>query len=58
MDEGSVTTTGGSTTYDITGLEEDGIYTITVRAINGAGSSEVSDPVTGMTLEAGERDNY
>ena len=52
-DEGSSTTTGGSTSYTITGLEEDSSYTITVMATNAAGSA-VSDPVTGMTGEAGE----
>ena len=61
MDEHSVTSTDGSTsvTYVImlALLEEDSLYTITVRAINGAGSSEVSDADTGMTLEEGERHN-
>ena len=52
-DEGSATITGGSTSYTITGLEEDSSYTITVTATNAAGSA-VSDPVTGMTGEAGE----
>ena len=52
-DEGSVTITDGSTSYTITGLEEDSSYTITVTATNVAGSA-VSDPVTGMTWEAGE----
>ena len=53
-DEDSATITGSSTSYDITGLEEDSSYSITVRAINDAGSSEVT--ITAMTLEAGERD--
>ena len=44
------------TSYDITGLEEDSSYSITVRAINDAGSSEVT--VTEMTLEAGGRDSH
>ena len=52
-DEGSATITDGSTSYTITGLEEDSSYTITVTATNAAGSV-VSDPVTGMTWEAGE----
>ena len=47
-DEDSATITGSSTSYDITGLEEDSSYSITVRAINVT--------VTAMTLEAGERD--
>ena len=52
-DEGSTTITDGSTSYTITGLEEDSSYTITVTATNAAGSA-ASDPVTGMTGEAGE----
>ena len=48
-------TNSGSTRYDVTGLEEDSSYTITVTATNVAGSSAVSDAVTAMTLEAGER---
>ena len=52
-DEGSAAITDGSTSYTITGLEEDSNYTITVNATNAAGSA-ASDPVTGMTGEAGE----
>ena len=52
-DEGSATITDGSTSYTITGLEEDSSYTITVNATNAAGSA-VSDSVTGKTTEAGE----
>ena len=52
-DEGSATITNGSTSYTITGLEEDSSYTITVTATNAAWNA-VSDPVTGMTGEAGE----
>ena len=52
-DEGSATITDGSTSYTITLLEEDSSYTITVTATNAVGSA-VSDPVTGMTGEAGE----
>ena len=48
-DSGMATSVG-----EITGLEEDSSYSITVRAINDAGSSEVT--ITEMTLEAGERD--
>ena len=47
-DEGSATSIG-----EITDLQEDSSYTITVTASNSAGSSE--DTVTAMTLEAGER---
>ena len=52
-DEGSATITDGSTSYTIILLEEDSSYTITVNATNAAGSA-ASDPVTGMTGEAGE----
>ena len=54
-DMNSTTITDGSTSYDILGLEEDSSYTITVTASNSAGSSEDSNTVTAMTLEAGER---
>ena len=52
-DEDSVSLTGGSTSYDIMGLEEDSSYSITVKASNAAGIA-VSNTVTAMTLEAGE----
>ena len=54
-DEGSISLTDGSTSYDIMGLEEDSSYSITVTASNAAGSSAVSNTITAMTLEAGER---
>ena len=54
-DMNSTTITDGSTSYDIMGLEEDSSYTITVTASNSAGSSAVSNTVTAMTMEAGER---
>ena len=54
-DMNSTTITDGSTSYDIIGLEEDSSYTITVTASNSAGSSVVSNTVTTMTLEAGEK---
>ena len=53
VDEGSMSITDGSTSYMITGLEEDSSYSITVTATNAAGSSEVSDTVTAVTGEAG-----
>ena len=56
VDEDSHTTADDSTTYVIRGLEEDSSYSITVRGSNTAGSSAVSDSLTAMTLEAGERD--
>ena len=43
-----------STSYIIMGLEEYSRYTITVAAVNAAGSV-VGDPITGMTKESGER---
>ena len=48
-------TINDSTSYDITELEEDSTYSITVTASNSAGSSAVSNTVTAMTMEAGER---
>ena len=54
-DEDSISLTDGSTSYDIMGLEEDSSYSVTVTASNAAGSSAVSNTVTAMTLEAGER---
>ena len=54
VDGGSATITDGSTSYDITGLEEDSSYNITVRASNTAGSTAVSNTVTVMTPETGE----
>ena len=52
-DTDSTTISGGSATgHTIPGLEEDSTYTITVTASNTAGSSNVSNTVTAMTLEA------
>ena len=53
VDEGSATISGSSTSYTISGLQEDSNYTITVTATNTAGSA-VSVPVTEVTGEAGE----
>ena len=44
-----------SVSYNITRLEEDSTYSITVTASNSAGSSAVSNTVAAMTMEAGER---
>jgi len=54
-DESSITITNGTASYSytITGLEEDSYYKVTVTATNAA-ESAVSDPVTGMTEEAGK----
>jgi len=46
-DEGSAAITDGSTSYTMTGLEEDISYTITVTATI-ANESAVSEPVTGI----------
>ena len=54
-DEGSSTITDGSTSYDVMELEEGSSYSITVTAGNAAGSSRVSNTITAMTLEKGER---
>ena len=50
VDEGMTTNVG-----EIMNLQEDSTYSITVVAFNSAGSSEVSNTVTAMTMEAGER---
>ena len=55
-DMDSITITDDSiTSYDITELEEDSTYSITVAASNSAVSSAVSNTVTAMTMEAGEK---
>ena len=54
-DMGSTTITDDSASYEITGLEEDSTYSITVAASNSAGSSGLGSPVLSMTMEAGER---
>ena len=51
VDVGNTTITDGSTSYTISGLEEDSNYTITVTATNAAGSV-ISDSIIGMTREA------
>ena len=51
----TIITDGSIASYDITRLEEDSTYSITVTASNSAGSSTVSNTVTAMTMEAGER---
>ena len=53
MDRSNILT-GGSTTYDITGLEEDSSYIINGIAFNEVSST--SHQITLMTLEAGEGD--
>ena len=53
VDEGNATIPRSSTSYTISGLDEDSTYTITVTATNALGSA-VSVPVTAVTGEAGE----
>ena len=53
-DSTTVTTNNISSGYAISGLEEDSLYRITVTAVNSF-ASIVSDTVTAMTEEAGER---
>ena len=55
-DEDRVSVNGAFTSYIITGLEPGNRYTITVTVSNSAGSSGVSNTVTAMTEETGERD--
>ena len=56
-DEGSATITDGSTSYTITGLEEDSSYTITVTATNAA-ESAVSDLVNAKTKTKGDFSSF
>ena len=55
VDEGSITITDGSTSYQLWDLEEDSQYIMSVTASNSAGSNETSNTVTAMTMEAGEK---
>ena len=56
-DEDRVSVNGAFISYStITGLEPGNRYTITVTVSNSAGSSGVSNTVTAMTEETGERD--
>ena len=56
-DEGSATITDGSTSYTITGLEEDSNYTITVTATNAVGIA-ASDPVNAKTKKKGDFSSF
>ena len=55
-DEDERTVTGAFTSYIITGLEPGNRYTITVTVFNSAGTAPVSNTVTAMTEETGERE--
>ena len=51
---GIINTNSISTSYVISGLEEDSVYRITVTAVNSI-ANIVSETVTAMTKEAGEK---
>ena len=51
-DEDSMSITDGSTSYNITGLEEHSNYTITVTAINDIGNT-TNNTITAMTEQTG-----
>ena len=53
VDEGNTILTGGSTSYNITGLEEYSNYTITVMAMKSIDMA-TSNNITELTLEAGK----
>ena len=53
VDMGSTTINNSSNRYDISQLEADSHYLVTVRASNSAGTSEIST-ITQETPEAGE----
>ena len=55
-DEDTISVNGAFTSYTIMGLEPGNRYTITVTVSNSAGTAPVSNTVTAMTLEAGERE--
>ena len=55
-DERTISLNGDFTIYTITGLEPGNRYTITVTVSNSAGNAPVSNTVTAMTPEAGERE--
>ena len=55
-DERTISVTGDFTSYPITGLEPGNRYTIIVTVSNSAGTAPVSNTITAMTLEAGERE--
>ena len=52
-DMGSDTVSDGFFDYNITGLQEDSKYSVTVMATNVVGS-QISDPIIAMTLVAGK----
>ena len=56
VNERTISESGDFTSYTIMGLESGNRYTITVTVSNSAGTAPVSNPVTAMTPEAGERE--
>ena len=56
VNERTISVTEAFTSYTITGLEPGNSYTITVTVSNSAGTAPVSNTVTAMTEETGERE--
>ena len=56
VNERTISVNGAFTSYSITGLEPGNRYTITVTVSNSAGTAPVSNTVTAMTQETGERE--
>ena len=56
VNERTISETGDFASYTIMGLEPGNRYTITVTVSNSAGTAPVSNTVTAMTPEAGERE--
>ena len=57
VNEGTISVNGDFTIYAIMGLEPGNRYTITVTVSNSAGTAPVSNTVTAMTPETGERES-
>ena len=56
VNQGTISVNGAFTSYTISELEPGNRYTITVTVSNSAGTAPVSNTVTAMTPEAGERE--
>ena len=56
VNERTISVNGDFTSYTIMGLEPGNRYTIIMTVSNSAGTAPVSNPVTAMTPEAGERE--
>ena len=57
VNERTISVDGAFTSYTIMGLEPDNRYSITVTVSNSAGTAPVSNTVTAMTPEEGERES-